>query len=181
MKKIKHISYTYVVRDNYGNDIELPTLRDAEVVEEIIKEERKVLDLIKPTGVTLILSKLTDYYPGYVIPAFIGWNGVPFCECNKDKDRDFFHNLNNTIENTSSIHGNLLNTLKSAYKLLDLKGRNSYDYWSGAYHYHWDIAYGNENVVEHYIAWCKGALWYHWNGKTFTTNDPKCKLTSKDF
>lgn len=177
-----NVTYTYEVLDNYGKVRSFDNLADATQYSDYVVKERKVLDYIKPKGVTLVVSE--DYDVFYkVLPAFIGFNGVPFCDVMKDKQRDHYMNLCNSVERYSSIYGNLLDILKRAYKVTDENCRSSFDTWDGAYHYYWDVKYG-DSCCAHYCHpdhWTKNVLWYNWDGKTFTTNDPKCELKTEDF
>ena len=182
IKRIKHVTYTYEVLDNYGKVNHFDSLTEATRYSDYVAKERNVLNYIKSKGVTLVVSE--DYNVFYeVLPAFIGFNGVPFCDVRKDKHRDHYMNLSNSVERSSSIYGNLLEILKRAYKLTDEKCRSSFDRWDGAYHYYWDVKYGYSCCAYycHPSHWTKNVLWYNWNGKKFTTNDPDCKLTTKDF
>lgn len=182
IKKIKHVTYTYEVLDNYGKINSFNSLTEATQYSDYVAKERKVLDYIKPKGVTLVVSE--DYDALYsVLSAFIGFNGVPFCDVMKDKHRDHYMNINNPVERSSSIYGNLLDILKKAYIVTNKNCRSSFDRWDGAYHYCWDIKYGNSCCAEccHPEYWTKNVLWYNWDGKEFTTNDFNCKLTTKDF
>lgn len=183
MKKIKTIVITYEVIDNYGNKREFETLAEARKFEKYVKKERKVLDYFKPKGVTLIVSKDLDVFYN-VINGAIGFNGVPFCSVLKRKNVvDSYYNLSNPVEKRmSSIHGSLIAVLKRAYVLMNTKCLSSFDYLEGAYHYRWNTTVGNSACVYelHPDNWKKGAYWYNWDGKQFTTNDPKCKITSED-
>lgn len=181
IKTVRTIVYTYEVEDNYGNISGFDDKKKALDYLKYVKAERKVLDLIKPSGVTLIVSKDKNVFYK-CIPAFIGFCGVPFCEANKDKEREFYYNGINSVERYSSIYGNLIKVLKQSFKLMHEKCMSSYDYHDGAYRYHWDTIHGNSACafICHPNHWTKGALWYHWDGKEFSTNDRKCKITKQD-
>lgn len=182
IKKIEHVIHTYEVLDNYGKTYSFNSLAEATQYSDYVVKERKVLDYIKPKGVTLVVSE--DYSVFHkVLPAFIGFNGVPFCDVMKDKHRDHYMNLNNSVERNSSIYGNLLDILKKAYVVTNKYCKSSFDIWNGACHYHWDIKYGDSCCAYycHPNHWTKNVLWYNWDGKEFTTNDINCKLTTKDF
>jgi hypothetical protein len=182
MKKIKTIVITYEVTDNYGNKREFDTFAEAQKFERYVKEERKVLDYFKPKGVTLIVSKDLDVFYNVAAGA-IGFNGVPFCSVLKPKNTDSYYNSSNPVEKLiSSIHGPLIAVLKRAYVLMNTKCLSSFDYREGSYHYRWNTAVGNPACTHelHPNYWKKGAYWYNWDGKQFTTNDPKCKITSED-
>jgi hypothetical protein len=182
IKKTKHVTYTYDVLDNYGRISSFNSLTGATKYSDYVVKERKVLDYIKPRGVTLVVN---EGYKGFykVLPAFIGFNGVPFCDIMKDRQIDHYMNLENSVERYSSIRGNLPDVLKRAYKVADENCKSSFDRWDGGYHYYWDIKYGNSECLCdcHPKHWTKNVLWYNWDGKEFTTNDPNCKLTTKDF
>lgn len=182
VEKVKHVTYTYEVLDNYGTKRIFSSLAEATEYSDYVVKERKVLDYIKPKGITLVVSE--DYNVFYkVLPAFIGYNGVPFCEVMKDKHRDCYMNLSNSVERYSSIYGNLLNILKRAYKVTEAICISSFDKWDGAYHYYWNTKYGSSSCTHccHPNHWTKNVLWYNWDGKEFTTNDPKCELKTEDF
>lgn len=178
LKKVKVVTYYYEVTNSYGVKSSCENIEEAKELLKFANKEKKVLDLIKPKGVTLVLSK-HQYYYYKVIPAFIGFNGVPFCEANKDKGKEYFYNGINSIEDHfSRIYGNLPTVLARAYKLLD--GRESFDRWDGAYHYYWNTQVGNTHCIATPVAWKYGALWYNWDGENFTTNDKDCKVTNED-
>ena len=180
MKKVKHTYYTYEVRDNYGNTNEYNEKSMATKMERIYAKERKVLSYIKPKGVTLVVSKDKSHYAN-VMPAFLGWNGVPLCRCDKDKGYEYYHSQFLFADEGRSIFGNTLEVIKDAYEFASKYCNYSFDRWRGAYRDRWDAKYGNNAAVSHVSAWTKGILWYNWDGKNFTTNDKKCKLTSEDF
>jgi hypothetical protein len=170
----------YMVTDCYNYTRRFEHYKEAVRFLKNQREEQKVISMLKPKGATLILSNNRYVYYG-VIPAFIGFNGVPFCECNKDKTRPLFYNHNNTIERYSTVYGSLIDVLKRVYELLD--GVQSFDRWDGAYHYSWDTEVGNSHCI--YPAtlgsiW-NDSYWYNWDGENFTTNDPDCLVTSSDF
>lgn len=170
----------YMVTDCYNYTRRFKRYEEALEYLKYQKEEQKVINIIKPKGVTLVISRNPNvFYKVYA--GFLGYNGVPFCDCNKDKDRAYFYNLHNTIERYSNICGSLITVLKKTYALLkDLK---TFDKQDGAYHYSWDTEVGNSYCIgpcalesvwgNHY--------WYNWDGENFTTNDPDCLVTSKDF
>lgn len=178
--KKKIISYEYQVVDNYGISHTFSNKADADIYLSSCKREQKILNYLKPKGVTLVVSKNPNVYYKCVA-AFIGYNGVPFCSVYKSKDRHLYYNGINSIEDHfSSIHGDLAEVLKKAYALLN--GRGAIDRYDGAYHYYWNPAVGNDYCVEPEPEhWKNGVYWYNWDGKEFTTNDKKCKLTTKDF
>lgn len=181
MKKIKHVYYTYKVTDNFGNTKEYDTAAAARNMEHHYAKERKmILNYIRPKGITLVLSKDTEHYVK-CIPAFIGYNGVPLCECNKDKNRDFYMSQFLFADDGRSFFGNLFKVIKESYEFASEYCNYSFDHWRGAYHDRWDAKYGNNAAIGHISGWSKGVLWYHWDGDTFTTNDKKCKLTSENF
>ena len=169
----------YTVTDCYNFTHRFEYYKEAIRFLENQREERKVISMLKPKGATLILSKDRYVYYG-VIPAFIGFNGVPFCDCTKDKDRPYFYNGINSVERYSHIYGSVIEVLQKTYKLLD--GVRSFDRWDGAYHYHWNTEVGNSSCImpsANASVW-DNHYWYNWDGKNFTTNDPDCLITSRD-
>lgn len=176
----KIVTYQYQVVDNYNHMHKFNYKADAELFLDFCKKERKIINYIKPTGVTLVVSKNPNVYV-HVVAAFIGYNGVPFCEASKDKKREFFINPSNSIEDHfSHIYGNIVDVIKKSYDMLN--GRETFDKHDGAYHYYWNTEVGNEFCFpiedEH---WKNGVFWYNWDGKNFITNDKTCKLTNNDF
>lgn len=180
MKKIKHVYYTYQTIDNFGNKHEYEKKSEATRMKKHYAAEKKILDFVKSKGVTLILSKNTEFYVK-CIPAFIGYNGVPLCRCDKYKDRDFYMSQFLFADDGRTFFGNLRTVLKESFEFGNKYLHQSFDRWRGAYRDRWDKVYGNDAAVPHISAWTKGVLWYHWDGGTFTTNDKKCKLVSEDF
>lgn len=180
MKEIKHVYYAYQVTDNFGNEKEYENAAAARNMERHYAKERKILNYVKPKGITLVLSKDAEYY-AKCIPAFIGYNGVPLCQCNKDKERDFYMSQFLFADDGRSFFGNLFKVIKESYEFASKCCNYSFDRWRGAYRDRWDAMYGNDAAMGHINGWTKGVLWYHWDGNTFTTNDKKCKLTSEDF
>ena len=180
VNKIKHVTYTYEVEDNFGWVQSFNTEGEAQTFAHHVEEEKKVLNYLRPKGVTLVVSKDKNVFCK-CIPAFIGFNGAVFCEAPKDKDRDFYHNLNNSVQRTSDIYGNMVTVMKKVFTLL--YGLGKFDTYNGAYHYYWDPAIGNRTCqhICHPDHWMKGAYWYNWDGNTFTTNDPNCKITDMNF
>ena len=145
-----------------------------------VKAEQKVISYLKPKGATLVVSKNPNvFYKCY--PGFIGFNGVPFCDCTKDKGRPYFYNGLNSVERYSHIHGSVIEVLQKTYKLLD--GVRSFDRRDGAYHYHWNTEVGNSSCImptSSATVW-ENHYWYNWDGENFTTNDLDCLVTSRDF
>ena len=179
MKEIKTVILSYEVEDNYGHTHTFKSVEEASAYEHFVQEERKILNYIKPKGVTLVISQDSSVYYK-VIPGFIGYNGVPFCDALKNKGRESYYNGINTVERYSSIRGSLIQILSRAYKVCSSKCFHTFNVWDGAYHYHWDSAYGIETGETQPNLWRKGALWYNWDGEHFTTNDLNCKITAQD-
>lgn len=170
----------YTVTDCYNQEHRFDSYSKAVDFFEYTKKERKVLNLIKPKGVTLVVSNNPSvFYKVY--PGFLGYNGVPFCECTKEKDRPYFYNLINSVERYSSIYGSLINVLKKTYNLLHKV--ETFDRRDGAYHYQWNTEVGNTYCIAPSasdVVW-NNHYWYNWDGENFTTNDPDCLVTSSDF
>lgn len=176
------VSYKYEVTDFFGFKQTFNDKKDADRVYAHVKLEEDIIKkYVKSRGVTLVVCMNSGvFYKVY--PAFIGYNGVPFCDCNRDKTGDHFYNSINSIQDQfSRIHGNLCEVLQKAYELLH--GTGSFDRWDGAYHYHWNIATGNPYCFPVNECWMeeKDVLWYHWDGKHFSTNDKTCTLTDLSF
>lgn len=168
-------TYYYTVEDNYGCTVKCNSLEEAQRLLEWYKGEKDLLKFLKKKGATLVVSKTKGvWHRG--IAAFIGYNGAPFCEMTKYEyeDRDHFMGLSNTLQMYSGIHGNLVEVLTQAYNLLE--GLGHIDIWRGAHHYRWDPIYGIPYAVDRNDShWVNGVYWYNFNGKRFTTNDPKYK------
>ena len=143
------------------------------------RKEKCLIKNRKINGTWLVSKDENVFYE--CIPAFIGFNGVVFCEAPKAKDKDYYHNLHNSVQRTSDIYGNMVTVMKKVFALL--YGLGKFDRHNGASHYYWDPAVGNRTCqhICHPDHWSKGAYWYNWDGKHFTTNDNKCKVADKDF
>lgn len=180
--KARRCYYTiYSVLDNYGKTLEFDSKEAAQDCEDYINKEKVVLDNIRKTGVTLVVSKDHDVFYK-CIPAFIGFHGVPFCEARKDKDRDFYMASCGHIDSIGVKGGNLIRVLLDFYNIMCTRCNTSFDYHDGSYHFRWDNTYGHKcSFMCHPDHWMKGAYWYNWDGENFTTNDPSCKLSAKDF
>lgn len=175
---VEVITHLYKVTDVYGYTTSFESKEEATHYLERQITEKEALSHLKPKGVTLVVSKRPQTYYR-VIAGYVGYNGVPFCKCEKEKDREHFMALSNTIERCSTIHGNIPEILGKVFNLLH--GRSYFDRWDGAYHFHWNPAIGNPHCAGYDLsAWEKGALWYNWDGDKFTTNDPTCQYTDKD-
>lgn len=181
LNKKEHISYTYEVTDFFGRRGVFDNKKEAEYHLGIATMEENIINkYVKPHGVTLVVCNNSGiYYKTY--PAFIGYNGVPFCDANRAKNREFFWNgINSVQDHMSSIHGNVCEVLKKAYDLLHNVG--CFDRIDGAYHYYWNPAVGNPCCFPVGDYWLEETvLWYNWDGEHFTTNDPDCELSDNSF
>lgn len=167
METRKIVTYEYVVTDAFGKENVFERKAEAIDFEKHVKAMRKVIGYIRPNGVTLVVSRDEDVFYKSV-PAFIGIDGKPFMECTKDKRREHFRgNVPHTWH--CDVYGNIVEVLKQAFERAS--------YWI------WETEYGETQcgyILNEYH-WQEGALWYNWDGEQFTTNDPDCKITTKDF
>ena len=173
MKVVKEVTKKYVVTDNFGHDSAFSDKTAALRYESVVRGERKVIKFIRPKGVTLVVSKDEDVY-FKTVPAFLGFEGLPYAAANKDKNREHFMNMLDPINHYSPISGGIVSVLKKTYhRITNATGT----------HRLWNKKYGNSSMVLelHPTLWSKGALWYNWDGKNFSTNDKKCKITNADF
>ncbi|MBR4590823.1 MAG: hypothetical protein IKO36_09235 [Bacteroidaceae bacterium] len=172
MKRIIIKKYQWEVTDNFGDTTTFDDKRLAEDYQKIIRQERRVINYIRPKGVTLVVSKDNNVFYR-AIPAFLGYDGVPYAEAPKDKDREHFMDLMDPINYYGSISGDIITMLREAYR------RISQSYETRL----WNKKYGNKACcsILHPVNWTRGALWYNWDGEKFTTNDKKCKITTEDF
>jgi hypothetical protein len=173
MKVVKVVTKKYVVTDNFGHNSVFLDKTVALRYESIVRGERKVIKLIRPKGVTLVVSKNENVF-FKVVPAILGFNGLPYAEANKDKNREHFMNTLDPINPYSSITGGIVSVLKQTYHRIT----NA----TGTYNL-WNKRYGNSSMdlALHPTYWSKGALWYNWDGENFSTNDKQCKITNADF
>ncbi len=172
MKRVLIKTYKWEVADNFGRVQSFENRHRAEEYQQSVKRERRVINYIRPKGVTLVVSKNSRAWYAN-IPAFLGYDGVPYAQANKDRDRDFFMDLLDPIDSYRGITGDTVPVLKAAYRRITQSGETRL----------WNKKYGNSScsLVLHPDSWTRGALWYNWDGKNFSTNDKKCKITNKDF
>lgn len=173
MKVVKVVTKKYVVTDNFGHDSVFSDKTVALRYERVVRGERKVIKLIRPKGVTLVVSKDEDVFLK-TVPAILGFNGLPYAKADKTKNCEHFMNTLDPINHYSSISGGIVKVLKETYHRIT----NA----TGTYRL-WNKKYGNSSMVFslHPTHWSKGALWYNWDGEKFSTNDKKCKITNADF
>lgn len=174
MKRILIKTYKWQVTNNFGEITTFDNKRDAEKYQNVVKRERRVLNYIRPKGVTLVVSK--DFGVFYrAVPAFLGCNGLPYAEAPKDKDREFFMCLADPFDHYHVISGDIVMMLKEAYRRMPQIEEDV--------PYVWSKRYGNRacGFILHPDNWGRGILWYNWDGENFSTNDKKCKITTKNF
>ena len=171
MKVITHVVKEYEVTDNFGETHIFKTEAEAILLEDIYEREKKVINYLRPRGITIVVNKNPNIFY-QVFPAFVGYNGVPYAELSYEKEREHFMLCLDPIDHIYAFGGNLLQMLKECYRRIPNipEGKR------------WNLKYGcNITHMLHPDHWEGIIYWYNWDGCQFTTNDPSCKITTEDF